>query len=136
SDSYVDSPPIMIEQLESAALIFRYNYAPQPRFDARFPYTTLFRSPFLDILAAGGSFFYGGYNGTISSCCGNPLAGRQAWTGSSGGFIPTSVDMHFARGHTSVLRWRMGSDSSTSGQGWRIDSVEMICYNPSPTVTA
>jgi hypothetical protein len=31
--------------------------------------------------------------GTISTCCGNPISGRQAWTGSSGGFIDTDVDL-------------------------------------------
>jgi hypothetical protein len=46
---------------------------------------------FQDIVAAGGTFVRGGYNGTISTCCGNPLAGRQAWTGNSGGFIDTTV---------------------------------------------
>ncbi len=46
---------------------------------------------FQDILAAGGTFALGGYNGTMNSCCGNPLAGRQAWTGNSAGFIDTTV---------------------------------------------
>ena len=48
--------------------------------------------PFVDVLAAGGFFDEGGYNGTISTCCGNPLAGRQAWTGNSGGFLETLVE--------------------------------------------
>ena len=45
---------------------------------------------FQDVLAVG-TFVLGGYNGTINSCCGNPLAGRQAWTGNSAGFIDTTV---------------------------------------------
>jgi hypothetical protein len=32
---------------------------------------------FQDVLAAGGTFFVGGCNGTINSCCGNPLVGRR-----------------------------------------------------------
>src|SRR5206468_3119793 len=36
---------------------------------------------FQDILNAGGSFASGGYNRIISSSYGNPLAGRQAWSG-------------------------------------------------------
>jgi hypothetical protein len=136
SDKYLDSPPIRIVLPTNAFLLFRSNYSLEDTRDGGVMEVSIDGGPFLDILAAGGRFYYGGYNGTISSCCGNPLAGRQAWTGSSGGFITTSVDMHFARGHTSVLRWRMGSDSSTSGEGWRIDTVQMTCYNPSPTVTA
>jgi hypothetical protein len=89
--------------------------------------------PFQDILAAGGFFGQGGYNGTISACCGNPLAGRNAWTGSSGGFIETDVGL--PQGHTIVLRWRMGTDSSVSGQGWRIDTVQIVCERPTPTAT-
>ena len=44
---------------------------------------------FQDVLAVG-TFVLGGYNGTINSCCGNPLAGRQAWTGKSGGLSTAS----------------------------------------------
>ncbi len=42
---------------------------------------------FQDILAIGGSFSIGGYNRTISTDRGSPIAGRQAWSGNSGGFI-------------------------------------------------
>jgi len=91
--------------------------------------------PFQDILAVGGIFLRGGYNGTISTCCGNPLAGRQAWTGNSGGFIDTDVDLRGFAGHTMALRWRMGSDSSGSGQGWRVDDVFIGCKRQTPTPT-
>jgi len=135
SDKYLDSPPIMIEQLENAALMFRNNYALQTSFDGGVLEISIDGGAFQDIIAAGGSFLQGGYNGTISNCCGNPLAGRQAWTGSSGGFITTAVDLDSFGGHTIVLRWRMGSDSNFAGQGWRIDSVQMICERPTPTST-
>ncbi len=82
---------------------------------------------FQDVLDAGGTFFVGGYNGTINSCCGNPLAGRQAWTGNSGGFIDTTVvDLPDGCVVDIILRWRMGSDSSISGEGWRIDDVNIV----------
>jgi hypothetical protein len=35
-----------------------------------------------------------------------------------------------------TLRWRMGSDSSGSGQGWRVDDVFIACEAPTPTPTA
>jgi len=82
-----------------------------------------------DIVAAGGTFLRGGYNGTISSCCGNPLAGRQAWTGNSGGFMQTTVTL-FGSSNV-ILRWRLGSDGIVSGEGWRIDTVAItLCPNP------
>ena len=86
---------------------------------------------FQDILAAGGAFASGGYNGTINACCGNPLAGRQAWTGNSGGFITTTVNLPYSS-LPIILRWRMGSDSSVSGKGWRIDNVGITQCIPLP----
>jgi len=86
---------------------------------------------FQDVLAVGGTFVVGGYNGTINTCCGNPLAGRQAWTGNSGGFIDTTVSLPGGCVHLIILRWRMGSDSSVSGEGWRIDNVDITqCFTP------
>jgi hypothetical protein len=86
---------------------------------------------FEDVLVAGGTFVAGGYNGTINSCCGNPLTGRQVWAGNSGGFISTTVVS--LPGGCIVqlkLRWRMGSDSSVSGEGWRIDNVDITQCSP------
>ena len=48
---------------------------------------------FQDIIDAGGSFLQGGYNRTISTDRGSPIAGRQAWSGNSGGFITTVIDI-------------------------------------------
>ena len=48
---------------------------------------------FQDILDAGGSFDAGGYNRTISTDRGSPIAGRQAWSGNSEGFITTVVNL-------------------------------------------
>ena len=133
SDKYLDSPPIIINQLETAFLMFRNNYSLEGNRDGGVLEVSIDGGPFQDILAVGGSFDQGGYNGTISACCGNPLAGRNAWTGSSGGFIQSAVGL--PSGHTIVLRWRMGSDSSGSGEGWRIDSAMIICERPTPTST-
>lgn len=80
--------------------------------------------PFTDILAAGGSFVTGGYNRTISSSYSNPLAGRQAWSGNSGGFITTLVNLPAASaGQTVQFRWLSGTDTSIGSTGWYIDSV-------------
>ena len=64
---------------------------------------------FQDILAAGGSFVSGGYNATLSGDYGNPLAGRQAWSGNSLGFFTTTVNLPAAAAGENVrLRWRCG----------------------------
>ncbi len=81
---------------------------------------------FTDILAAGGSFVTGGYNRTISGSYNNPLANRSAWSGNSAGFIITTVNLPaVAAGQTVQFRWRCGTDSSVTGSGWYIDSIEI-----------
>ena len=98
---------------------------------------------FQDILEAGGFFVMGGYNRTISTDRGSPIAGRQAWSGDSEGFITTVVIVGNNQTQTR-LRWRMASDSTGAGEGWRVDAVNVTwchgegtpCPTPTPTPTA
>ena len=95
---------------------------------------------FQDILAAGGNFAIGGYNRIISTDRGSPIAGRQAWSGNSAGFITTVVSLP-AFQTDGTLRWRMATDTSGSDEGWRVDTVNIIwCRGTgppcSPTPTA
>jgi hypothetical protein len=82
-----------------------------------------------DILASGGSFESGGYDGQLDSCCQNPLAGRLAWSGRSGPneeaeFITTRVKLpSSAAGHTVQFRWRIGTDVGTFREGQYIDDL-------------
>jgi subtilisin family serine protease len=97
---------------------------------------------FQDILAAGGSFVIGGYNRTISADRGSPIAGRQAWSGNSEGFITTVVNVPAIQ-TVGRLRWRMASDTSGSNEGWRVDTVNITwcqgmgtpCATPTSTPT-
>jgi hypothetical protein len=92
---------------------------------------------FQDILDAGGSFAIGGYNRTISTDRGSPIAGRRAWSGNSEGFIKTVVNLPIIP-TGARLRWRMASDTSGSGEGWRVDTINIAgcapvpCQTPSP----
>jgi hypothetical protein len=83
---------------------------------------------FQDISDAGGSCLQGCYNRTISTDRGSPIAGRQAWSGNSQGFITTVIEIP-AFG---ILRWRMASDNSGSGEGWRVDTVGVTWCKPIP----
>jgi hypothetical protein len=81
---------------------------------------------FTNIVLAGGSFVSGGYNARITGHTDNPLAGKNCWSGNSGGFIPTVVNLPAAAaGHNIRLRWRCGTSSTNvnGGSGWYIDSV-------------
>jgi subtilisin family serine protease len=92
---------------------------------------------FQDILDAGGRFVTGGYNRTISTDRGSPIAGRRAWSGDSNGFITTTVALPLII-IEGKLRWRMASDNSASGEGWRVDTIDISwcqgppCLTPTP----
>ena len=98
---------------------------------------------FEDILSAGGSFVRGGYNRTIATDRGSPIAGRQAWSGNSNGYITTVVNVPTIQ-KQGRLRWRMASDTSGGNEGWRVDSLYMTwcvgmgtpCPSPTPSPTA
>ena len=66
---------------------------------------------FLDVTDShvGGSITAGGYTGEISGDASNPLAGRLAWSGNSGGYIDTVINLGpNLNGQTITLRWRYG----------------------------
>ena len=82
------------------------------------------------------AFVMGGYNRTISTDRGSPIAGRQAWSGDSGGFITTRVNLPAIQTPAGGrLRWRMASDNTGSGQGWRIDTVTITWCQHGPPCT-
>jgi hypothetical protein len=77
-----------------------------------------------DIIAAGGVFVSGAYTGEIDSSSFNPLAGRMAWSGDSGGYINTVINLPASfNGQTIKLKFRMGTDGSGAAPGVRIDGV-------------
>jgi len=83
---------------------------------------------FLDVTDShvGGSITAGGYTGEISGDASNPLAGRMAWSGNSGGYIDTVINLGpNVVGQTITLRWRMGTDEAQGAPGWFIDNVSI-----------
>lgn len=161
--AFVDDPPVVSDKLLDSfsfsffegidpVLTFRHNFNleasdadPNLGFDGGvLEMSTDGGNTFQDILAAGGSFGMGGYNRTISTDRGSPIAGREAWSGNSQGFITTVVSLpNIQTPNSGILRWRMASDTSGSNEGWRVDTVNITwCQgqgppcSPSPTPTA
>jgi hypothetical protein len=125
SDNKLISPPLIVGG--SSQLSFRHNYYTETVYDGGALEISIGGGPFKDILTAGGSFLTNGYTQTISTCCGNPLGGRLAWTGSSGGFISTVVNLPpAASGQTVQFSWRFCSDSVFGATGWYIDDVSVV----------
>jgi hypothetical protein len=116
-----------------AQLSFRHNYIIEQQsataaYDAAVLEMSVNGGAFTDILTAGGTFVSGGYSHTsINTGFSNPLLpSRPNWSGNSGGFITTVVNLpSSAAGQPVVLRWRIGTDSSVSAQGWRVDTVRV-----------
>ena len=79
---------------------------------------------------AGAMIVENGYDGTLSTCCGSPLAGRPAWSGSTGSFRQVTVDLSPLAGQSVRLRWRGATDASLGAEGWYVDDVEVTFEHP------
>ncbi len=130
SDKRLDTPSIAITS-SAAQVSFRNSYNLESTYDGgvlEVSSPNINGGAFTDITdpTVGGSFVSGGYTATIDTHYSNPLAGRQAWSGSSGGYVTTVANLgpHVA-GQTIKLQFRMGSDTSVGLSGWSIDGVRV-----------
>jgi hypothetical protein len=123
SDKQIVTPIITIPPTGGAQISFQRNNNLETNWDGGVLEISINGGPYQDIIAAGGSFVTGGYNATLNASA-NPLASRQAWTGNSVGFVTTTANLPAsANGQNVTFRFRMGSDGSVAGVGWRIDDV-------------
>lgn len=78
----------------------------------------------------------GGYNATIDTFFGSPIAGRPAWSGGTFGAM-TRVQVNLAgfAGQTCRVRFRFGSDNGVSSGGWRIDDIQVFTTEPCTAAT-
>jgi hypothetical protein len=145
SDKSLLTPGILISSA-STQLSFRNNYCLENGFDGgvlEVSSPNINAGAFTDITdpAVGASFISGGYNATINPSFGSPIAGRLAWSGNSCCYICTVINLGpNVNGQTIRLRFRMASDSSVGGIGWRIDKVQVsdgngACCSTGPAKT-
>jgi hypothetical protein len=126
ADNRLISPSISINTV-NAQLTFRHSFNTEDGFDGGVLEISSNGGQFLDILAAGGTVVTNGYNDTLSAYYDNPLAERPAWTGDSGGFITTIINLPpGAPGRSIQLRWRFGSDDTYGVTGWYVDTIELF----------
>ncbi|MGJ8653374.1 MAG: matrixin family metalloprotease [Opitutaceae bacterium] len=92
-------------------------------------------------IATGGTFTQNGYDITIDSNFSSPIAGQDAWSGNSFGFIRTIATFPpSSYGQPVSVRWHQANDNSTVNVGWWIDNIEiyrgpMCCESTLPTVS-
>lgn len=128
-DDRLVSPPQFVSGITKLTFWHRYGF--ETGFDGGVLEVSLDGATWQDVLAAGGVFLSGGYDGTIDPANPeNPLQGREAWTGSSSD--PTEmtlveVDLAALGGNEVIFRWRLGQDelvpSTNPPFGWFVDDV-------------
>lgn len=74
----------------------------------------------------GDKIIQNGYNGTINVNPASAISGQDAYTGNSGGYIETVVDLSSYAGNTVRGQFRMATDAFVGGDGWYVDDVEII----------
>lgn len=122
------TPSIPVNAI-GATVTFRQRYDTEAGWDGGALDISIDGGAFQDIISVGGSFLQNGYNTALgTNGVNNPLAGRAAWSGESGGYITTVVRLPAAAaGHSVQLRWKFGADDNTAGigtpSGWWIDSI-------------
>ncbi len=114
-----------------ASVTFRHRYNTESGFDGGVLEVSIGgnQAPFADIVSAGGAFLQNGYNGALGVSAPNPLGGRNAWSGDSGGYVTTTARLPpAAAGQPIKLRWRFGTDSNTApvGGGWNVDTIQVV----------
>jgi hypothetical protein len=132
SDTRLLTPAPGIPLPQESVLRFKHFFNTEREFDgAVLEYSTNGTS-WID---AGSLVTRGGYNTTISSLTGSPIANRQAWSGDSGSFQDVEIDLSSLAGATVRFRWRFVTDASTGDVGWyvddiRLDRVDYLCQGP------
>lgn len=148
SDKYLNAPGVSATESHYVRLTFQHNFNLEaPNGDPNLGYDggVLELSmdggkTFQDVTVWGGFFEAGGYNRTIATDRGSPIAGRRAWSGNSQGFMTTVVELPPELANA-VLRWRMASDNTGASEGWRVDTANILwCHfsgtpTPPPTPT-
>jgi len=137
------SPPIAVPAA-GGELHFTQRFDTEVHHDGGVLEIAIDGGAFEDILAAGGAFAAGAYDGTIdanANCSGadaNPLVGRSAWSGAQDAFAPVTVGLPLAAaGHSVQFRWRLGTDCSgqaSANDGWWIDDVSVTSSVPRASI--
>jgi extracellular elastinolytic metalloproteinase len=130
---FAPNPPDVSDQYLSLAtalplpansvLSFWHHYATELGYDGGVVEISLNGgSSWLDL---GPDMIINGYNGAISPFYQNPIAGRPAFTGNSGSYVRTVIDLASYAGQNALIRFRMTSDEIIDQIGWYVDDVRV-----------
>ena len=136
SEAYLDSPLINVGNTIHLVR-FRHRFVlesapagdgvPAIGYDGGVLEIAIGPADFQDIVTAGGVFVTGGYTLPISNQTGSLIAGRQAWSGDSGGYIATIIRLPASTLNSTIrLRFRLSCDNSVGGGIWAIDTLDAV----------
>ena len=133
SDKVLDRLNVTVNSA-SAILRFRNNYNTEMSMGVFFDggvlevsTPSISNGDFLDFTDSrvGAICLSGCYTGQIGPPS-SPITGRFAWSGDSGGYIDTEINLGpNLNGQTITLRWRFCSDEAVAAPGWRIDGLSI-----------
>lgn len=103
-------------------LRFWHNYTTENTFDGGVVEVSTDGVGWTDI---GPLFTTNGYPNLLNAGS-NPLAGRLAFTGDSGGWIESVADLSAFAGSDLFIRFRFGSDTSVGEVGWYVDDISVV----------
>ena len=132
SDTYLESAPIEVSMQEDFSLSFTSRYRLHQEGSAAGD------GGVIEVSTDGGASWQDislytqetGYNGIVATGTDNPLAGRNAYTGSSPSWPEPHVHVlelgSSLAGQTVRVRFRLGTDQAHSDHGWEIDNIAVI----------
>lgn len=104
------------------------------QFDSRYDFETGFDGGVIEYSTdAGSSWLDAGafikfgrnYDGVLVNGVSNPLGGRAAFTGHTGQFVSSQLDLSSLSGSSVLFRFRLGTDKTVASPGWNIDNVAL-----------
>lgn len=128
NQSLILQSPVLLG--ENSLLRFWHDFATEDTFDGGVVEITTNGGLTWENL--GDKMIQNGYNGNIPLENASTVSG-PAFTGGSGGYIQTIVDLSTYSGQQVQIRFRMGSDILTAATGWYVDDVEIVS-NPTSLV--
>lgn len=105
------------------------------RFDADYNFETGFDAGVIEYSTDAGSTWRDAgslivagrnYDGGVGPSLNNSLAGRRAFTGTTGGYRTTQLDLASLAGSNARFRFRMATDNGVASMGWWIDNVAVF----------
>lgn len=139
SDTQFVSPPLQARTDQPLVVKIQHAYDIEAAYDGGVIEVSTDGVTWTDVSTLGVT---PGYGAALLPNTGNPLAGRQAFSGASPGFPARSLltldfGMQFA-GQSVQLRFRIGTDGAVAGSGWNIDDVEVsgITNTPFPILVS